>query len=484
REQRADLLQWWHPWARARRVARNAIYFTTDYQRSYPFGSLLGPVLHTIQDRKDDVTLQATPTGGLELQFNSLLSGKLGRRRLVRSPRNALETEDIIEAPENGADVYLTIDLGLQALCEREISKAVKDAGAQAGWAVMMDPSSGEILALAQYPYFDPARYREYYNDPDKAWMTKVKAITDAFEPGSTIKPLTMAVALEANREAVARKKAPYFTPTEKNTSSDGRFPGRGKPIKDVRTHSYLNMYMALQRSSNIYMARVMDRVVKGQGEGWYRDQLSRCFGFGAPTGIELPAESAGVLPTPGVASTGWSQATVHSMSFGYNLQVTSLQMLRAYGILANGGYWIDPTLVRKATKRHDDGTAEVVWSPPVERPARQKRVLHEDSVAEVVKGMRYASKAGGAAHRGDLPGYTQAAKTGTTKKIVDGAYSSEKYFSTFVGFAPVSDPKLVLLVAIDEPAKVYRPGQGMGYYGGVCAAPVFRKIATQALEY
>ena len=196
-----------------------------------------------------------------------------------------METGKILAFPEDGADVYLTINHYLQAIAEEEIQKAVKNSNAKGGWALLMHPRTGEIYALAQYPWFEPADYPKYFNDPVLREHTKVKALTDPFEPGSIMKPLTLAIALKANKELTKQGKKPLFSPAEKMATSNGVFPGRSKPIGDTRRHNYLNMYMALQKSSNIYMSRLVQRIVEQLGEKWYRDALSEMLGLGKKTG-------------------------------------------------------------------------------------------------------------------------------------------------------------------------------------------------------
>ena len=298
--QRDEILKWWHLFAKEKKIPRNSLYFAPDYQRSYPFGKLLGQVLHTVQNQKEEGTGQAIPTGGLELYFDQFLRGKQGKRRLMRSPRHALETDEVISLPENGADVYLTINHMLQAIAEEELEKGVKKSKAKGGWAVMMDPKTGELLVLAQYPYFVPSEYRHYFNDPLQLHDSRIKAITDSYEPGSVMKPITLAVALLANEELERRHLPKLFEPSEKIFTGDGRFPGRSKPISDTHYHAYLNMEMAFQKSSNIYMARLIERVINQLGNDWYRRILSEQFGFGRKTGIEFPSESPGLLPSIG----------------------------------------------------------------------------------------------------------------------------------------------------------------------------------------
>jgi cell division protein FtsI (penicillin-binding protein 3) len=483
-----DVQQWWQSYSRQHKIPRNALFFVKDYQRSYPFGKLLGQVLHTIQSQKNELTHQAVPTGGLELYFNSYLQGKQGKRRLMRSPRNAFETGEVITYPEDGSDIYLTIDPYLQAIVEEELERGVKKARAKGGWAALMNPQTGEILAIAHYPFFYLPHYQSYFNDPQLIEQTKVKAVTDAYEPGSVFKPFTVAIALKANQQLRQKGEKELFSPEEKISTSSGQFRGRSKPISDTTTHHYLNMNMGMQKSSNIYMGRLAERIVNRMGNDWYRRQLV-AFGFGQKTGIELPAESSGVLPTPGKCHPNgaleWSIPTPFSLAIGHNLQVTTMQLLRAYAVLANGGYLVNPTLVRCIIKKTRDDHARVVLDHTCpERQTLFPRVLDEAIVKRVVQSMRYVTKPGGTAVKADIPGYTEVGKTSTAKKIVNGAYSEKLYCANFTGFTPVHQPAFVLSVTMDEPEYGYIPGIGKNHNGGNCTANVFKETAKRALEY
>lgn len=481
REMHDNIAKWWQPYARSHKIPRNALFFVGDYKRSYPFGKLLGQVLHTIRSERDQATHQCIPTGGLELSLNKYLKGEDGRRVILRSPRQPLETGTVIKQPQHGSDVYLTINHHLQAIAEEEIAKAVKTANSTSGWALMMDPYTGEILAWAQYPSFEPARYKDYFNDPKKEEHTKLKAITDPYEPGSTFKDLTIAICLRANTELKKQGKTPLFSIDEKIATKARNFPGRGKPLKDTHHYSYLNMYMGMQKSSNVYMATMIQRVIERMGEVWYRKALED-FGIGTKTGIELTAESAGLLPRLGKTypngALEWSKATPWSLAMGHNVLVNSLQMLRVYGIFANGGVDVKPTLIRKIVKK--DGT--VILDNTIAKPSR--RILDADDVKEINKAMRFVTLPGGTARRGNIPGYTEVGKTGTTEKVINGVYSKKDHISTFIGFAPATKPRIVLLVAIDNPEYKYTPGVGRNQMGGMCAAPAFREIGLRSLQY
>ncbi|MDF2550230.1 MAG: pbp2 [Chlamydiales bacterium] len=486
-EKKEEIQSWWQSFARRRRLPRNALYFISDYQRSYPYGSLLGQVLHTVQHSTGS-SEQAIPTGGLELYFNSYLKGHPGRRRLMRSPRNALETGQMIKQPMHGADIYLSINAYIQAIAEEELALGVKKAKAKSGFAVMMNPYSGEIMAIAQYPFFDPARCSDYFNQPDMIEHTKLRALIDVFEPGSTIKPITAAIALMANQERARQNLPPLFTPEEKIATANGHFPGRKKPIQDTSLHHFLNLNLAMQKSSNIYVARLVQRVTNALGNQWYRDALTQ-FGLGQKTGLEMPAESRGMLPTPGKRYPSghleWSEPTPFSMAFGHNLQVTAVQMMRAYALFANGGYLVEPTLVRQIVRRDEEGRLDVLLDhTQQERQKAFPQVLDRAIVDQVVQAMKYVTKPGGSGSRADIPGFTEVGKSGTSRKIVDGKYTNKKHIASFIGFAPVKEAEFVLYVSLDEPEVAYIPGVGSNHHGGVSAAPIFRQIAARSLEY
>jgi cell division protein FtsI (penicillin-binding protein 3) len=473
---------WWRPLAKKEKMAGNALYFVQDYKRSYPFGQLLGQVLHTVRDDKEEKTQRAIPTGGLELVFNDYLQGKKGLVHYLRSPRHAMESGELVHAAEDGADIYLTINHCIQAIAEEEIEKAVKNAGAKGGWAVMMEPQSGAILALAQYPAFHPERYREFFNDPKQLEHTKVKAVSDPYEPGSIIKPLILTIGLMANEELKRQGKKPIFSPGEKMATSPAHFPGRSKPIKDLKNHAYLNMYMALQKSSNVYMAKLIQRVVDALGADWLRRVLEEVFHFGLKTNVEIPSESAGLLPIPGKLNPNgtlqWAKPTPYVIAMGHNILATSMQMVRNFALIANGGYDVEPTLVRKIVSPQKGVLLDKTQQVPM------KRLIDKQVVEEVTRAMKFTTKAGGTAVRADIEGYTEAGKTGTSEKIVDGSYSKKDHISTFIGFAPAKEAKFVLLVAIDEPEWKFIPGVGKNQMGGVCAAPAFKEIGRRTLEY
>jgi len=480
-QQRALFLSWWRPFAKGHKIASNALYFVLDFRRLHPMGHLLGQVLHTIQERRDEVTGKASPTGGLELSMDGFLEGSVGFRRLMRSPYNSLETGEVLRQPVHGADVELTINPVLQAIAESELEKGVKQFKAKGGMAILAEPKTGQILAMAQYPFFIPDKYPDYFNDEALSERSKITAITDAREPGSPMKALTVALALKANREQEEKGLPALFSPIEKIPTSSGAFPGRSKPLKDVTCHRFLNLYMAMQKSSNIYMAILAHRMVKTMGEKWYREKLVKTFGLSTKTGVELVGESLGVLPVPGVFNSGWSKAAPYSLAIGYNLQTSALQMVRAYCVLANGGVLPDLTLVRKVIS---DERGTLVDNTEPEREKEFPRVLERDDVKKLLQALRFVTKKGGTSSKADVFGYTEIGKSGTAMKLVNGKYSENAHFASFIGFAPAEKPTFVLYVALEEPWVGHITGRGFNHRGGTCAAPIFREIARRTLEF
>jgi cell division protein FtsI (penicillin-binding protein 3) len=486
--QKQEIEKWWFDFAKKRKIPKNAVFFIKDFKRTYPFGPLLGQVLHAVQLEKDPLLRDNIPIGGLELYFNSLLKGKMGKRLMVRSPFHPIDEGKVVEKPIHGADIHLTINHYLQAIAEEELKKGVENAHAKAGWAVMMDPFTGEILALAHYPFFDLAHYNDYFNKKELEEVTRAKAVTDAYEPGSIFKPITVSLCLQANEELKKKNQKPLFYPDEKIDTSNGHFPGRKTPLSDGRCHHFLNMYMGLQKSSNVYMGKITQRLISRMGEKWYRDHLVSIFGFGKKTGIELPAETQGIVPTIGkVHPNGkleWSLSTPYSMAIGHNVLVNSMQMIRAYAIIANGGYEVKPTLIRKIVKEEDQ-EEKCLYSLEEELAQKNKKQVLDSHICQtVLRGLKFVTKSGGTSIRGDILGYSEGGKSGTSEKIINGQYSHEKYISSFIGIAPINHPRFVLLITVEEPKPGYIPGVGKNHHGGVCASPIFREIATRSLQY
>jgi cell division protein FtsI (penicillin-binding protein 3) len=472
-----EILAWWKPFYKKEKLPSNALFYSQEYERCYPLGSCLGQVLHTVLKEKDPETNKAIPTGGLELILAKDLEGKQGKKCFAKSAINALDVHEIIEEKEDGSDVHLTVNHYIQAICEEELKKGIEAANAKGGWAILMNPYNGEVLALAQYPFFSPSNYQEYFNNPVLEEHTKAKAVTEGFEPASIFKPIIVAICMKANDELISKGMEPLFDPDEKIATDNGNFPGRSFPLKDGRRRKYMNMDMALQKSGNVYMGKLMQRLIEKMGDQWLKNALEE-FGFGEKTHIEMPAESKGVLPTPGKCHPNgtleWSKPTPYSLAIGHNLLVNTMQMAVAYSVIANGGYKIAPTLIKKIENKESTSLNK----PPM------KKILKSAITNRLTESLKYVTKPGGSANNADIFGYTEAGKTGTSEKIVGGQYSREHYISSFIGFAPAKDPKFVLIVVVDEPEVKRTPGVRKNYLGGACAAPIFPKISKRVLQY
>lgn len=381
------------------------------------------------------VSPQGRALSGLELEYDSLLSGVPGETVVRRDARGrpipgAMLT---VREPVPGKDIYLTIDAGLQEIGSEALSDALDETHAAGGDLIIADPSTGGILAAV--------------SERRDGFTTWTGAL-DPYEPGSTLKPFLVATLLATHRarmsDSVFAENGVWHAPN-------------GRTIRDVERMGWLTLHDALEYSSNIAMAKMSARL---DPDTQYR--YLRAFGFGSPTGVSYPAESAGLLRTP----THWTAYSQQSLAFGYEIAVTPLQMAAAYGALANGGVLMEPRLVREVRAR--DGTVlERIGPQPV------RRVISE-AVANKVRGALRDVVKGGTGQEASLGAFPVAGKTGTARRIVDGHYQPGAYSASFAGFFPVKDPQLVFLVKLDRPRG--------DYYGGATAAPVMRRTLAAAL--
>jgi cell division protein FtsI (penicillin-binding protein 3) len=416
----------------------DGIGFLTENRRYYPRRELASQVLGY-------VGVDNTGMSGIEYAFEDLIRGKAAKVTVhIDARRRPLGS---IERPStDGHTVVLTLDERIQYLAERELEKAVAESGALSGLAVVMVPRTGEVLALAHRPTFNPNRFGSY---PSVRWRNR--AVTDVSEPGSVFKIFTAAAALQEK----------LVDPDEVIDCGHGAIDVAGTRINDHRVFDQLTFRKVMANSSNVGAVRVAQRVGR---EGFNR--YLREFGFGAPTGVELPGESAGLLrPT-----SRWSALSLASMSFGQEIGVTALQMAAAVGAVANGGYLMKPLIVRQV----EDGHGHVVRAV---RPVAVRHVLEPatvDTLTDLLKGV----VKDGTGWRAAVPGYVVAGKTGTAQKVDPGGrYSMVDHVASFAGFVPASQPALVILVSLDTP-------RGEKNQGGDVAAPLFARIAEQALRH
>jgi len=418
----------------ARKLGIPGLEFIPRYRRVYPREWMATQLLGT-------VGTDGNGLGGLEYAFETQLRGKDGERRVVKDAMGKpLEIRDT-KPVQPGQDVRLTLDANLQDQAEEVLSEVGEKWKPKGATAIVMDPNSGAILALANWPRVNANALDEA---PEEA--KKNRAVSTIYEPGSTFKAFTVAAALEEGK----------VTP-ETKFSIPPSLAFADRELKDAEDHGWETMTTSeiLKYSSNIGAVLISRKL----GGAKPFDSWIHRFGFGTPTGVDLPGEERGQL----LPLKDYSGATMGNLPIGQGLSVTPMQMMAAYAAIANGGTLRPPHMV-----------ASVDGKPT--KKAAAKRVISEATAASVRKMLEGVVGAGGTATGAHIPGYTLAGKTGTSEKAIDGKYSEEFYVASFVGFAPAKHPKLLAAVVVDEPA-----GE---IYGGQVAAPAWKKIVNFALGY
>lgn len=415
------------PATREQLAGVRGVYVERDLQRHHPHGDLARGVLGTVIDGEG--------RGGIEQAFDRLLRGREGREVVARDATGQPIPGEtyLVEAPRAGGEVVLTLDLDLQEIAQQALEDAVTRTEARGGDVLITDPFTGEVLALVSM------------RDGRTAALS---AINTPYEPGSTLKPFTVA-ALLANGLA---------TLADTVDGEEGAWRVEGRTLHDVTPRGKMSLGDALRVSSNIGVAKAALALTPGQQYENLRD-----FGFGVPTGIEIPGEVGGTLRRP----DRWSRQSPASLAIGYEISVTPLQMAMAYGALANGGRLMQPRLVREIR----DATGKVL-----ERYApREVRRVVDERVTRALRRVLVEVVEDGSGTEARLGTFAVAGKSGTARAYdPDGGYTAGNYYSSFVGFFPADDPQLVILVKLDRP-------QG-AYYGGRVAAPVTRATMEAAL--
>lgn len=403
------------------------IFLRREYRRYYPAGEETAQLLGF-------TGLDDNGQEGLELALQAQLAGKSGSQQVIQDRRGRfVEDAGSLHAPKPGSDVALSLDANVQHLVYRELSEAVREHHARSGAAVVLDAKSGEVLALANYPGFNPNNRRSA--SPQDM---RNRAIADLFEPGSTMKPFAVATALEQGK----------VRPSTIINTEHGVFSVGNRKIHDSHPEDRLTVAQIIQKSSNIGTAKMA--LMLSAETLWQRLADS---GFGGATGSNFPGEASGRLRDPG----SWRPIEQATISYGHGISVNLLQLARAYTVFANDGELKPVSLVK-------------VDGQPAGKP-----VFSADTARTLRGMMELVVQPGGTAPLAQVAGYRVAGKTGTAHKLEGGRYVN-RYVASFVGLAPASDPRLIVAVMIDE------PGNGV-YYGGLVAAPVFSKIASAALH-
>ena len=411
-------------------------------RRYYPQGQLAGQVIGFVS--RDSEGLE-----GLELQYNDYIRGETGSSIIER---DALGRRVLAQGVEGlrippGGDVHLTIDTSIQHLAEKELEATITKNRAKAGVAIVVEPFTGEVLALANYPSFDPNNFSK-----ESAQQKRNRAIADSFEPGSIFKTILAAAALE---EGVVGKEDLFYCEM-------GKYAFGGKIIHDTHPNGWLPFYKILQVSSNIGFTKVAEKLKKDR----YFRYIEK-FGFGQITGIDMPGEIPGLLRRP----ESWSAVDLATHAFGQGISVTPMQMVMAYAAVANGGFLMRPYVVSRVMSPNGDVLVQ-------NQPHVVRRVISEKTAHLLASMLKEVTSEGGTGTMANIEGFDVAGKTGTAQKadLAHGGYAAKKRVASFVGFVPANDPRLVALVLVDEPE--------VNVYGGIVAAPAFRDIARGALRH
>jgi cell division protein FtsI (penicillin-binding protein 3) len=406
----------------------DGIYGRREYKRFYPAGEVVAHVVGFTNI--DDVGQE-----GIELGFNQALTGVAGKRRIVKDLKGRIVKDLGLQQPEqHGIDLALSIDLRLQYFAHTILKKIVTDFNAQGGSAVVIDVKTGEILAMVNSPSFNPNNRAGV-----KPQQMRNRSLVDVFEPGSTMKPLTMSAALESGK----------WRPEMIIDTNPGYITIQGKVLKDHNNYGVIDLTKVIAKSSQVGTVKI----AMSMEPNAVRNMFHR-FGLGQATGTGFPGESVGVLPS----YQRWRDLDRATLAFGHGVSVTTLQLAQAYSVFANHGIRRPVSLLRQ------DGIKSGEQAVP------------EAVVQQVIPMIEAVTQPGGTGTRARVPGFRVAGKTGTVHKLGPGGYSKDRYVAMFAGIAPVSDPRYAMAVMIDEPAS----GK---YYGGEVAAPVFGQLMQGVLQ-
>ena len=398
-----------------------------EHRRYYPAAEVTAHLVGT-------TNIDETGQEGLELAYNDLLSGEAGQRRLLKDRKGRLARQaELVKSASPGKELKLSIDLRLQYMAYRELKKAVEKHKASAGSLVMLDVNTGEVLAMVNQPAYNPNNRSDM-----KAYKMRNRVLTDMVEPGSTLKPFAVAAALESglfNRNSVIDTAPGYLR------------LGRDQ-VKDPSNYGAIDVTTVLRKSSNVGVSKMVLAI----GQDKMLDLLQR-LGLGQSPGTGFPGENPGYLPF----RDRWSDIEIATLSFGYGLMVTPLQLAQAYMVIGAGG------IMRPLSLIHRDVVPDGV------------RVMDQQIAADLRKMLREVVH-GGTGGRARIEAFEVGGKTGTARKVGENGYSKDRYIGMFAGLAPIDNPRLAMVVLIDDP-------MGDAYYGGQTAAPVFSQVASGALR-
>lgn len=408
-----------------------SVHRQVEYQRFYPQAQPNAQLIGLTNSRDKGIE-------GLELVWDKRLAGHDGKMQVMRDRRgNRIQEVELIEPDVQGEDIALSIDSRLQYIMYRELATGGVINNARSATAVAIDVKTGEVLAMAGWPSFNPNDSATGLANKD---VMRNRAAIDMFEPGSTLKPLTVSAALESGK----------YTPSSLIDTGNGAMRVGNHTIRDSHSLGVINLETLIVKSSNVASAKIALSLPKETLPNFYKR-----VGFGQRTDLRFPGESPGMI----LPERLWNTAEVATMSYGYGISTTLLQLAQSYAVLASGGMHYPLTIEKRETLPEG------------------KRLLDEKIARDVLLMMEGVTKPGGTARQAAIAGYRVAGKTGTARKLrTDGkGYSRSEYRALFVGVAPVSDPRIVLAVVVENPV-----GQ---YYGGLVAAPIFAKVMQESLR-
>lgn len=415
-----------------------SLFTRDDPTRIYYYKNLASHILGYVNSNYEGIS-------GVASTYNDVLSGEDGTMLVERDAIGDMITveEEQTKPAVPGLNIILTIDKAYQSILEEELANGVKEYEASSGVGIIMDPNTGEILALANNEDYDPNEYWDYSDD-----QRRDRAITDTYEPGSTFKSFTMAALID---RSLCNESENIFV-------ENGRYKVKSTYISDTHANTYLTVKGILEQSSNIGISKLVQRI---DDESYYK--YLRGFGFGNYTSVPLPGEVKGTLKKP----DEWGSLTKAFMSFGYEIALTPLQLINAYCAIVNGGILYEPKIVLREVSR--DGKIIVNISP------RQVRRVISESTSVRMRKMLVGVVENGTGKNAKIDGVSIGGKTGTSQRLIEGNYSKEQYNSSFIGFFPADHPGIVCLILLNSPK--------VGRYGGLAAAPIFKNVAQRIID-
>ncbi len=424
-----------------KRLQLKGIFFEDASARYYPKSSMFCHVVGF-------ANMEGVGSAGIEQRMDTYLRGRAGLRISQQDGRQVeiYNRRSLEIAPQEGSDVYLTVDQNVQYIVEKALDAAVKEHSAKGAWAIVERVKTGEILAMACRPAYDVNDYR---TTPEASMLNRT--VGYVYEPGSTFKVAVLSAAL--NEHTV--------TPEDVIDCENGMWFYQVRPLRDFHPYGRLSVADVLKKSSNIGAAKIA--LTLGERN---LEKYLRAFGIGKATGIELPGEECGILRN----RSKWSSLSISRIPMGHEVGVTSLQMLNMLCAIVNDGFLMKPTLIQRVVDAH--GRTIMEFSPEV-----VSRPISQDTALLMRKLLTRTTEEGGTGTRARVAGYTVGGKTGTAQKVMpDGNYSESANVASFMGFLPAENPEIAIIVVVDEPQPLHT--------GGVVAAPVFQEIAAQAIRY